>query len=115
MHAGFSVGVQDTVVEQHTILQVQDIIAGAKAEVRDLTHKARQNTLERQPGASMIETFEQKVNGALNGAITKSGKAVQAQLDPQNNINAMVHAGSKGSQVWFGMACRLVAEQSRAD
>ncbi len=77
----------------------------AKETVKKLTDKLQSSDLETRPGRTMLETFEDEVNQALNKARDDSGKEAQRSLDSTNNVVRMVSAGSKGSfinisQVW---------------
>jgi DNA-directed RNA polymerase II subunit RPB1 len=65
--------------------------------VKKLTEKLQNRDLETRPGRTMLETFEDEVNQALNKARDDSGKEAQRSLDTTNNVVRMVSAGSKGS------------------
>ncbi len=69
----------------------------AKETVKKLTDKLQSSDLETRPGRTMLETFEDEVNQALNKARDDSGKEAQRSLDSTNNVVRMVSAGSKGS------------------
>jgi DNA-directed RNA polymerase II subunit RPB1 len=55
------------------------------------------NRLEAQPGRTLMEAFEGKVNSVLNKARDDAGKTAQNSLNWNNNIIKMVTSGSKGS------------------
>ena len=63
--------------------QVKGIIAASQA-----------GQLEAQPGRTLVETFEAKVNGVLNKARDDAGKTAQNSLNWTNNIVRMVTAGA---------------------
>lgn len=65
--------------------------------MKKLTEKLQNRDLETRPGRTMLETFEDEVNQALNKARDDSGKEAQRSLDTTNNVVRMVSAGSKGS------------------
>ena len=65
--------------------------------MKKLTEKLQNRDLETRPGRTMLETFEDEVNQALNKARDDSGKEAQRSLDASNNVVRMVSAGSKGS------------------
>ena len=69
----------------------------AKEAVKKLTEKLQSRDLETRPGRTMLETFEDEVNQALNKARDDSGKEAQRSLASTNNVVRMVSAGSKGS------------------
>ena len=109
---GFSVGIQDTVAEPETLKDVAVVIEKAKAGVEDVIREARAGILKRQPGQTIPNTFEKRVNEVLNAAVKDSGKKVQAKLDIDNSINAMVHAGSKGSFINISQILACVGQQN---
>ncbi len=74
-----------------------EFVAQAKETVKKLTEKLQNRDLETRPGRTMLETFEDEVNQALNKARDDSGKEAQRSLDTTNNVVRMVSAGSKGS------------------
>jgi DNA-directed RNA polymerase II subunit RPB1 len=102
----FSVGVSDTIADSDTLADIERTIEAAKKAVAQVIDDARRGALERQPGRSMVETFEGKVNTVLNKAAETAGKSVQTSLKPTNNINAMVMAGSKGNNINI---CQIIA------
>jgi len=68
--------------------------------------------MQRKPGQSIISTFEQVVNSLANTLIKQSGSAVQSALARDNAINAMVHAGSKGSNLNISQITACVGQQN---
>ena len=76
----------------------------AKETVKKLTEKLQNRDLETRPGRTMLETFEDEVNQALNKARDDSGKEAQRSLDASNNVVRMVSAGSKGSFINISQA-----------
>ena len=78
--------------------------AQAKETVKKLTDKLQSSDLETRPGRTMLETFEDEVNQALNKARDDSGKEAQRSLDATNNVVRMVSAGSKGSFINISQA-----------
>ena len=79
----------------------------AKETVKKLTEKLQNRDLETRPGRTMLETFEDEVNQALNKARDDSGKEAQRSLDASNNVVRMVSAGSKGSFINISQVCHL--------
>jgi DNA-directed RNA polymerase beta' subunit len=61
MHYGFSVGIGDTIAPHSTLDKIESTIANAKREVSGLIKKARAGKLERQPGSTNLESFENQV------------------------------------------------------
>ena len=63
---------------------INKIIGDAKLEVKKLIDKAQHGELEAQPGRTMVETFEGKVNSTLNQARDAAGKSAQGSLAEHN-------------------------------
>ena len=55
--------------------------------------------LKSQPGKTMKESFEAKVNKKLNDARDQSGNIALDGLSQENRLRNMVQAGSKGSNI----------------
>ncbi len=108
----FSVGIDDLVVDQNTLSRVDDIIEVARGKVEEAIDEARSGRMQRKPGQSAISTFEQAVNSLANTLIKQSGSAVQKALWRDNAINAMVHAGSKGSNLNISQITACVGQQN---
>ncbi|KAL8274560.1 hypothetical protein Esti_001526 [Eimeria stiedai] len=112
LHQGFTVGCSDIITSPETCAKVAEILEEAKNEVAHLTRLAHQGRLEAQPGKSLRESFEARVNKELNAAREKSGKVASEQLDESNNIMAMVLAGSKGSTINISQIMACVGQQN---
>lgn len=65
--------------------------------MKELIEHFQSGKLEAQPGRTMMESFEHKVNDVLNKARDNAGKTAQSSLRFSNNVVRMVTAGSKGS------------------
>lgn len=109
---GFSVGIGDTIADPGTMLQITKTIAAAKAQVASLIKQAQDHLLEPQPGRTLMETFESKVNTALNTARDKAGKSAEQSLRSSNNVKEMVTAGSKGSFINIAQMIACVGQQN---
>lgn len=106
LQVGFSVGIGDTIADGSTIEEIKRKIHDAKLEVDKLIQQGRGGGLDRQPGSSILESFESQVNSTLNRAVDATGKVAQASLRAHNNIKGMVDAGSKGNTINI---CQIIA------
>ncbi|KAH6634233.1 DNA-directed RNA polymerase II largest subunit [Chaetomium sp. MPI-SDFR-AT-0129] len=111
LHNGHSIGIGDTIPDTTTIEMVQKHINDEKEEVRRLTQQATDNELERLPGMSIRETFENKVSTALNKARDKAGTSTEKSLKDLNNAATMARSGSKGSSINISQMTALVGQQ----
>ncbi|TMW63060.1 hypothetical protein Poli38472_005678 [Pythium oligandrum] len=108
----FTVGVSDTIADVSTLTTIVDIITQAKVQVHDLVQQGQKGKLERQPGRTMVESFEQYVNKVLNTARDQAGREAQGSLDETNNIKATVTSGSKGSFINISQIIACVGQQN---
>ncbi|CAK0878373.1 unnamed protein product [Prorocentrum cordatum] len=111
-HNGFSCGVADIIANDETLLSVEKTLKQAKAEVRNILADAQRGKLETQPGKTMYQSFEAKVNQRLNAAREDAGNIGSSSLDERNNIISMVNAGSKGSPINIAQIIACVGQQN---
>eukprot|EP00930_Biecheleria_cincta_P027863 TRINITY_DN1948_c0_g2_i1.p1 TRINITY_DN1948_c0_g2~~TRINITY_DN1948_c0_g2_i1.p1 ORF type:complete len:1844 (-),score=374.06 TRINITY_DN1948_c0_g2_i1:76-5607(-) len=111
-HNGFSCGVQDIIANDETLLNVEKTLKTAKADVRKILADAQRGKLETQPGKTMYQSFEAKVNQRLNAAREDAGNIGSSSLDEKNNIISMVNAGSKGSPINIAQIIACVGQQN---
>jgi DNA-directed RNA polymerase II subunit RPB1 len=111
-HNGFSCGVADIIANDDTLLNVEKTLKQAKSEVRNILADAQRGKLETQPGKTMYQSFEAKVNQRLNAAREDAGNIGSSSLDERNNIISMVNAGSKGSPINIAQIIACVGQQN---
>jgi DNA-directed RNA polymerase II subunit RPB1 len=115
VNTGFTVGVSDIIAKTEITNQVRETMKEQLKEVAKIIRRTQAGKLETQPGKSMIESFENDVNSALNDARSKAGnialvldfnlisglfiKFKVGALAPDNRLKNMVEAGSKGSNM----------------
>lgn len=59
---GFSMGIGDTIADSATMEKINETISNAKDEVDALIKSYEQKILELEPGRTLIETLENRVN-----------------------------------------------------
>ncbi|KAI8338189.1 hypothetical protein BC941DRAFT_424817 [Chlamydoabsidia padenii] len=109
---GFSIGIGDTIADKQTMATITNIISQAKQRVQEIIITAQQDKLEIQPGMTLRESFEAKVNQTLNKARDDAGKLAQTNLKIDNNVKQMVMAGSKGSFINISQMSACVGQQN---
>eukprot|EP00899_Mesostigma_viride_P002361 jgi/Mesvir1/12125/Mv00383-RA.1 len=112
LQVGFSIGIGDTIADEATMQTINDTIARAKNEVKELIKIAQDKQLEAQPGRTLQESFENRVNQVLNRARDEAGNSAQNSLHEMNNVKAMVTAGSKGSFINISQMIACVGQQN---
>uniref|UniRef100_A0A453CSM0 DNA-directed RNA polymerase subunit n=1 Tax=Aegilops tauschii subsp. strangulata TaxID=200361 RepID=A0A453CSM0_AEGTS len=109
---GFSIGIGDTIADAGTMKKISDTISKAKNDVDELIKQAHDKKLEPEPGRTMMESFENRVNQVLNKARDDAGSSAQKSLPESNNLKAMVTAGSKGSFINISQMTACVGQQN---
>eukprot|EP01113_Clastostelium_recurvatum_P019728 TRINITY_DN2328_c0_g1_i3.p1 TRINITY_DN2328_c0_g1~~TRINITY_DN2328_c0_g1_i3.p1 ORF type:complete len:1809 (+),score=540.19 TRINITY_DN2328_c0_g1_i3:155-5581(+) len=112
LHHGFTVGIADTIADDPTMEKINKTISSAKNQVKELVLQLQQNQLEGQPGRTILESFENRVNKVLNTARDTAGSSAQSSLKESNNVKAMVNAGSKGSFINISQMIACVGQQN---
>ncbi|CAI0551808.1 unnamed protein product [Linum tenue] len=112
LQQAFSIGIGDTIADASTMEKINETISAAKTEVKELIRKAQNKDLEPEPGRTMMESFENKVNQVLNKARDDAGSSAQKSLSESNNLKAMVTAGSKGSFINISQMTACVGQQN---
>lgn len=111
-HNGFSIGIGDTIPDVKTAEKIAAEITAAKKQVEDIVKLATKDELEPSPGLSVRQTFESKVQKALNEGREGGGTAAQNSLKDSNNVIQTVLSGSKGSTVNISQMVALVGQQA---
>ncbi|KAM1810154.1 hypothetical protein ACFX12_026951 [Malus domestica] len=75
LHNAYSIGIGDTIVDPATTEKIKQTISEAKDEVGGLIRKAWSKQLEAEPGQTLVDSFENKVNQVLNRACDKVGSS----------------------------------------
>jgi len=62
----FSIGIGDTIADASTMETINQTISAAKEKVKQLIRDAQEKKLEAEPGRTMMDSFENRVNQVLN-------------------------------------------------
>ncbi|KAL3377839.1 hypothetical protein AABB24_003973 [Solanum stoloniferum] len=112
LQQAFSIGIGDTIADASTMEKINETISNAKAKVKELIKAAQEKLLEAEPGRTMMESFENRVNQVLNKARDDAGSSAEKSLSESNNLKAMVTAGSKGSFINISQMTACVGQQN---
>lgn len=63
---GFSIGIGDTIADAATMEKINETISKAKNDVKELIKLAQEKQLEAEPGRTMMDSFENRVNQVMN-------------------------------------------------
>ena len=112
---GFTVGIADTIVSVELLTKIENKITNSKkdflAVLKD-TQKDNKELIVHQPGKTIIESFEHKVNTLLNDCRAEIGKLLNENIGEENNIKRMILAGSKGNNINISQISGLVGQQN---
>jgi DNA-directed RNA polymerase II subunit RPB1 len=109
---GFSIGIGDAIADTVTLDKIEATISAARDKVMDLILKSRNSNLDKEPGMNLIQSFESSVNRVLNKARDDAGSSAQKSLKVNNNVKAMVTAGSKGNNLNISQIMACVGQQN---
>ena len=112
LQTSFTVGVADMIPNAKTNERINTAIQDAKDKVKTHVQKAQSGDMPREPGLSLLATFEAYVNKDLNAAVQASGKLAKNSLHKNNNVLAMVNSGSKGSHINISQMSACVGQQN---
>jgi len=112
---GFSVGLGDAEADKKTMKEVSENLNRAKLKVKDAVKRAQEGELLRQPGQSLMQSFEGEVNTILNSARDLASAAVlRSFTEHTNSVVGMstMGAGSKGSEQNIAQIIACVGQQN---
>ncbi|KAJ8545705.1 hypothetical protein K7X08_018288 [Anisodus acutangulus] len=112
LQQAFSIGIGDTIADASTMEKINETISNAKSKVKELIKAAQEKQLEAEPGRTMMDSFENRVNQVLNKARDDAGSSAEKSLSESNNLKAMVTAGSKGSFINISQMTACVGQQN---
>ena len=109
---GNSIGVSDTIADNMTHDKIKSELEQARDKVDKIISDAQRGILEATPGNTLRQTFEIKVNKALNDALGATGKAAEKSLSEFNNFKSMVVSGAKGANLNISQIVACVGQQN---
>ena len=112
--SGFSVGVSDMIIDPGTRAEIRAGILEMKKTVYELLHKIHTNQLENTSLFGNSEYVEREIQGIYNKCINKSveQKLGKYRSDPENRLQNMINAGSKGNQTNFTQIAACIGQQT---
>ncbi|KAF3623933.1 hypothetical protein FXO38_30509 [Capsicum annuum] len=92
--------------------KIHETISNAKIRVKELIKAAQEKQLKAEPGRTIMESFEKRVNQVLNKDRDDAGSSAKKILSERNNFKATVTAGSKGSFINVSQMTTWVGQQN---
>jgi DNA-directed RNA polymerase II subunit RPB1 len=94
LQESFSIGIGDTIADNQTMEIINNTIQVAKNEVKALIKQAQDKQLEQQPGRTLQESFENRVNqvraGCRSGFVCKGCGACTYESASSRGTNPVV-------------------------
>jgi DNA-directed RNA polymerase subunit A' len=98
-HYGFSIGLDDLHLDEDVYRKIDELIAKHFEKVNEYIEKYFKGELEREPGATLEETLEQKIMDELNLARDEAGKFVEGFFSRDNSILITAKTGARGKML----------------
>ncbi|KAF3670222.1 hypothetical protein FXO37_08646, partial [Capsicum annuum] len=92
--------------------KIHETISNAKIKVKELIKAAQEKQLEAEPGRTIMESFEKRVNQVLNKDRDDAGSSAKKILLERNNFKATITVGSKGSFINISQMTAWVRQQN---
>ncbi|MDO8123049.1 MAG: DNA-directed RNA polymerase subunit A' [Candidatus Hermodarchaeota archaeon] len=109
---GFSMGIDDVILEPTAIRQIEQILSDAEEEGSQLVQIYQADELQRLPGRSMEETFEMKMIEILARARDKAGEVAGKHLGLDKHAVIMTGTGAKGNPLNLAQMAASVGQQA---
>jgi DNA-directed RNA polymerase II subunit RPB1 len=112
---GMTVGIGDTIASPTILKSIEEKILSTKKDFYEIlkdTQKDKKKLIVHQPGKTIIQSFEHKVNNLLNDCRADIGKMLNESIGRENRIKAMILAGSKGNNINISQISGLVGQQN---
>ena len=102
LNYGWTVGIEDTIISVELLQEIDIKRQEAQKEflaVLQDTQKTHKKLIVHQPGKTIIQSFEHKVNTILNDCRGQIGKLLNENVGLKNHIKNMIISGSKGNNI----------------
>ncbi len=96
---GFTIGLDDLYLDESVYREVDKIISKHFEKVNEYINKYLKGELEREPGATLEETLEQKIMDELNAARDEAGKFAERFFSKDNSILITAKTGARGKML----------------
>ena len=110
---GMTVGIGDTIASPVILKAIEEKILVTKKDFFEIlkdTQKDDKKLIVHQPGKTIIQSFEHRVNNLLNDCRADIGKMLNESIGRENMIKAMILAGSKGNNINISQISGLVGQ-----
>ncbi len=120
---GFTLSLEDYKVSDEAIREITKLSNTGRKKVRDLIKKYSEGKIERKPGKTLRETFEEEVMEILDGARKQTGHILLESVNREkmnvfsndielNNAVLMASSGARGKPLNLIQMCAMLGQQA---
>lgn len=111
---GFTIGIGDYRVPANVRDAANACRATIHAKLNETYAQVQDGTIPQEPGLTVRETNERKINGVLNQTVNAVGDVIFKELPASSNLKRIVLAGSKGTVLDIGQALGSLGQSNLA-
>lgn len=109
---GFSMGLNDVTLPREASERIRVILEEADAKVNQLIETYKRGELDPNPGQTLLETLEQRIQATLAEARDSAGAVAGEHLGLENSAVIMAQTGARGSRLNLSQMAAVVGQQS---
>jgi DNA-directed RNA polymerase subunit A' len=109
---GFSMGLNDITLPHEAEERIKVILHEADAKVNQLIETYKRGELDANPGQTLLETLEQRIQATLAEARDSAGAIAGEHLGLENSAVIMAQTGARGSRLNLSQMAAVVGQQS---
>ncbi len=109
---GFSMGLNDVTLPREAQERIRIILEEADNKVNRLIETYKRDELDPNPGQTLLETLEQRIQATLAEARDSAGEVAGQHLGLENSAVIMAQTGARGSRLNLSQMAAVVGQQS---
>ncbi len=109
---GFTMGLDEEDLPEDAKKEIKKVIDRHIKKVNEYIQMYREGKLEREPGATLEETLEQKIISELNMARDESGKIAERYFSPNNSVLITAKTGARGKMLNLTQMTACIGQQT---
>ena len=109
---GFTIGLDDEDIPEEARKKIEEVIKLHIDRVNQLIEDYKNGKLEREPGATLEETLEQKIINELNLARDEAGSIAEKYFKPNNSVLITAKTGARGKMLNLTQMTACIGQQT---
>ncbi|MHA1905147.1 MAG: DNA-directed RNA polymerase subunit A' [Candidatus Thorarchaeota archaeon] len=109
---GFSMGLDDVTLPKEADRRIKSILEDADQKVNQLIETYKRGELDANPGQTLLETLEQRIQATLAEARDSAGEVAGEHLGLENSAVIMAQTGARGSRLNLSQMAAVVGQQA---